>query len=122
MNQKTPLSIRGRRFTGTVISDRMSKTVTVEWQRTKYIPKYERYERRKTKVKAHNPESINAKTGDTVMIAETRPISKTKNFIVLQVLKKGNSAQGTEKNAKNVKSEKTDKHDKTKKQKIDDEK
>lgn len=83
MNEK-PLSIRGRKFTGTVVSDKMSKTVTVEWERRKYIPKYERYERRRTRVKAHNPENIDAKTGDKVIIAETRPISKTKNFIVIQ--------------------------------------
>ncbi|MCF7871817.1 30S ribosomal protein S17 [Candidatus Woesearchaeota archaeon] len=85
MNEK-PLSIRGRKFTGTVVSDKMSKTVTVEWERRKYDPKYERYEKRKTKVKAHNPENINAKTGDKVIIAETRPISKTKNFIVLKII------------------------------------
>lgn len=87
MNTQTPLSIRGRKFTGTVISDKMSKTVTVEWDRLKYNGKYERYEKRRSRVKAHNPENINAKTGDKVVIAETRPISKTKNFTVLQIVK-----------------------------------
>lgn len=85
MNEK-PLSIRGRKFTGTVVSDKMSKTVTVEWERRKYIPKYERYEKRRTKVKAHNPEEIDAKVGDKVIIAETRPISKTKNFVVIKII------------------------------------
>jgi len=42
------------------------------------------YERRYSKVKAHNPDEIDAKVGDVVTIMETRPISKTKNFIVIK--------------------------------------
>jgi len=80
--------VRGRIFTGTVISDRMQKTVTVEWPRRKFNKKYERFEMRRTKVKAHNPESVDAKHGDLVRIAETRPLSKTKNFVVIEILKK----------------------------------
>lgn len=74
----------GRTFTGIVVSDKMSKTVTVAWERRYYVPKYQRYERRYSKVKAHNPAEIDAKTGDKVTIMETRPISKTKNFIVIK--------------------------------------
>lgn len=88
-----PLSLRGRTFEGRVVSDKMHKTVTVEWERRKYVPKYERYERRRTKVKAHNPESINAKTGDIVRIVETRPLSKTKNFIVVEIKNKEDKNQ-----------------------------
>ncbi|GIU69298.1 MAG: 30S ribosomal protein S17 [Candidatus Woesearchaeota archaeon] len=83
------IRLRGRIFTGTVISDKMMKTVTVEWPRRVYNKKYERFEVRRTRVKAHNPESMNAKVGDKVKIAETRPISKTKNFVVIEVIKKG---------------------------------
>lgn len=82
------LSTRGRKFTGTVISDKMSKTVTVEWERRKFIKKYERYEKRRTRLKAHNPEDVGAEKGDVVLIEETRPISKTKNFIVTEIVKK----------------------------------
>jgi len=82
------ISTRGRKFTGVVISDKMSKTVTVEWERRKYVKKFERYEKKRTKVKAHNPEIINAEKGDMVQIEETRPISKTKNFIITQIIKK----------------------------------
>ena len=64
----------------------MTRTVTVEWERKEYMPKYERYERRRTRVKAHNPDSIAAKMGDIVKIVETRPISKTKSFIVTQII------------------------------------
>jgi len=88
-NNTEGLSLRGRIFEGKVISDKMHKTVTVEWERRKFVPKFERYEKRRTKVKAHNPESINAKTGDLVIIMETRPLSKTKNFIVIEIKNKG---------------------------------
>jgi len=99
MSESEKISTRGRTFTGIVTSDKMSKTVTVEWERRKYIPKYERYQKRRTKVKAHNPQSINAEWGDTVEIMETRPISKTKNFIVTRIIKKqaDNSAPAEEK-------------------------
>ncbi|MFH1589765.1 MAG: 30S ribosomal protein S17 [archaeon] len=84
---KKKISLRGRVFEGIVTSDKMHKTVTVEWERRKHVPKYERYEKRRSKVKAHNPESMNAKTGDKVKIMETRPLSKTKNFIVIEIIK-----------------------------------
>ena len=79
-----PISARGRSFTGRVVSDRMTKTVTVEWERQVLVPKYQRYERRRTRVKAHD--ETGAKIGDLVEIVETRPISKTKNFIVTKKL------------------------------------
>jgi len=88
MSTKNSLSLRGRSFVGTVISARMQKTVTVEWERRHFLKKYERYEKRKSKVKAHNPESVNAKEGDVVRIRECRPISKTKNFIVIGIMGK----------------------------------
>ena len=78
---------RGRIFTGKVISDKMQNTVRVEWPRLFYLPKYERYEKRRSRVKAHNPPCISAKTGDRVKIIECRPISKTVKFIVVEVLK-----------------------------------
>jgi small subunit ribosomal protein S17 len=77
---------RGRTFVGNVISDKMSKTVTVEWERRVYVPKYERYEKKKSRVKAHNPDEIGAKKGDVVKITETRPLSKTKNFIIVEIV------------------------------------
>ncbi|HIH31490.1 TPA: 30S ribosomal protein S17 [Candidatus Woesearchaeota archaeon] len=82
------LKVRGRIFTGTVISDKMMKTATVEWPRRKYSRKYERFEVRRSRVKAHNPESINAKQGDIVRIVETRPLSKTKHFVIIEIVTK----------------------------------
>ena len=83
-----PISIRGKSFTGKVVSDKMHRTVVVEWEQRVLIPKFERYEKSRSRVSAHNPEEINAKEGDVVRIQETRPISKTKNFIVVEVLSK----------------------------------
>ena len=77
---------RGRTFTGTVIESKAQKTGTIEWERRKYIPKYERYERRRTRVKAHIPECMGIIKGDLVEIKECRPISKTKKFVITQKL------------------------------------
>ena len=78
------LSVHGRMFTGNVVSDKMSKSVSVVWGSTIYVPKYERYEKKRSKVKAHNPECLNVKSGDKVRIMQCRPISKTKHFVVIE--------------------------------------
>lgn len=82
------LSVRGILLEGVVVSDKMPKTVIVEREYLHYIRKYRRYERRRSKIPAHNPPCINAKKGDLVKIAETRPISKTVSFVVIQVIKR----------------------------------
>ena len=82
------LRTRGRNFIGTAISTKMQKTAIVEWERRHYLSKYERYEKRRSKVKAHNPHWINAKEGELVKIMECRPLSKTKNFVIIEVLGK----------------------------------
>lgn len=81
------ITTRGRVFEGTVIAARMQGTVTVEWPRLLFVPKYERFEKRRSRVKAHNPACINAKAGDKVRIAECRPLSKTVKFVIIEVLK-----------------------------------
>lgn len=80
------LSVRGRQFTGTVVSTKMRKTAVIEFERLYFLKKYERYEKRRTKLKVHNPECINAKDGDIVDIMECRPLSKTKNFVIIKDL------------------------------------
>jgi len=80
------IGTRGREFVGTVISAKMQKTATVEWPRTVFVSKYERSMTQRTRVKAHNPDSIEAKVGDKVLVRECRPLSKTKNFIIMQKL------------------------------------
>jgi small subunit ribosomal protein S17 len=81
------LRARGRVFVGKVISDKMMKTVNVEWSRQHFLQKFERFEKRRSRVKAHNPMCINAREGDMVKIAECRSLSKTKKFVVIEKLK-----------------------------------
>ncbi|MFH1210919.1 MAG: 30S ribosomal protein S17 [archaeon] len=77
--------LRGKIFTGTIIKTSMHRTVVVEWPRLLFLPKYERYEKRRTRIKAHLPDCIEVKKGDKVKLMESKPISKTKNFIVIEV-------------------------------------
>jgi small subunit ribosomal protein S17 len=80
------LSVRGRVFEGNVTSVKGIKTAIVKWGYTFFIPKYERYERRHSRVVAYRPECIELKIGDKVKIVECRPISKTKSFVVVEKL------------------------------------
>jgi len=89
-SQKCPwhglLKVRGRVFKGRVVSSKAFNTAIVKWDYYKRIPKYERYERRNTKVAAHNPSCIAANVGDIVRIGECRPLSKSKRFVVIEKL------------------------------------
>jgi len=71
---------------GEVISDKMAKTVVVSVTRFVKHPKYQKYLKISKKYKAHNEDGT-AKTGDKVMIEETRPISKDKHFKVVEIVK-----------------------------------
>ncbi len=82
------LKVRGRIFTGTVVSDKAAKSVVVEWPYLIKVKKYERYMRKRSRVVAHNPSCINARKGDSVKVAECRPISKTKKFVVIENITK----------------------------------
>jgi small subunit ribosomal protein S17 len=82
------LKVRGRLFNATVTKTDINKSATIEFLNFYYLSKYERYEKRTTRLKVHNPPCINAKVGDYVKIMESRPISKTKNFVIIEVIKK----------------------------------
>ncbi|UCC91759.1 MAG: 30S ribosomal protein S17 [Candidatus Aenigmatarchaeota archaeon] len=79
------LAVRGRVFRGVVKSSKTHSTVIVEWGYHRLVRKYQRYERRKSRVTAYNPPCMKAKEGDNVVIAECRPLSKTKSFVVVNV-------------------------------------
>ncbi|MBN1432254.1 MAG: 30S ribosomal protein S17 [Methanomicrobiaceae archaeon] len=79
------LPVRGQVITGKVVSDRMQGSVVIARDYLHYVKKYKRYEKRSSKLHAHNPPCLGAKVGDTVKIAECRPISKTKTFVVVEV-------------------------------------
>ena len=78
------ISYRGRTFVGTVISTKMQKTAVVEWASQKFVSKYERYASDRSRVKVHIPENMKINDGDIVKIAETRKISKTKSFVIVE--------------------------------------
>ena len=80
---------RGMRKTrrGYVVSDKMDKTIVVEVEDRVKHPLYGKVIRRSTKVKAHD-ELNTAGIGDLVLIAETRPLSATKNFRLVEIIEK----------------------------------
>ena len=84
---KAEIKVRGNIIEGIVVSTKPKNTAIIQREYLKFIPKYERYERRRTKINAHLPEGMEVKVGDKVRIGETRKISKTKSFIVMEVLK-----------------------------------
>jgi len=82
------LKVRGMIFLGEIVSKDTHKTATVAWERKYYIPKYERYMKKRSKIHVHNPLCINGKEGDIVKIIECRPLSKTKKFVIVEKLGK----------------------------------
>jgi len=86
--------MEGKRKTrfGKVVSDKMDKTVVVVVETPKRHPLYKKTIRRAVKYKAHD-EKNQCRTGDTVRIVETRPLSKDKRWRVAEVLSKGEVAE-----------------------------
>ncbi|NHX35862.1 MULTISPECIES: 30S ribosomal protein S17 [Halolamina] len=83
------LSVRGQVLEGEVASTDMDKTVVVEREYDVRVPKYDRYMKRRSRVPAHQPPCVDTEEGDTVRIAETRPLSKTKSHVVVEVVDGG---------------------------------
>ena len=77
------LPVRGRITGGKVINNKMQNTVSVQRNYVHFINKFSRFERRRSNISAHNPPCINAEIGDTVTIAECRPLSKTVSYVVI---------------------------------------
>jgi len=74
-----------RTLSGTIISDKMDKTVTVEVIRRKLATKYKKYLRERRRYHAHD-ETNEYVTGDRVEITEHRPLSKTKRWVVTKMI------------------------------------
>ena len=68
---------------GTVISNKMDKTVVVMVERLVNHPKYHKFIRRQNKFKAHDAHNA-CQVGDRVLIEESRPLSKTKRWVVVR--------------------------------------
>ncbi len=76
-----------RTLSGKVVSDKMNKTVTVLVERRVKHPFYGKYISRSTKIKAHD-ETNECRAGDTVTITETRPLSKTKSWALVEIVER----------------------------------
>jgi len=83
---KSNKKVGAKKFIGKVVSDKMTGTVVVEIAHRLPHPKYRKVVASKSRMYADN--KVKAKTGDTVEIKETRPISKLKRFTVLKVINK----------------------------------
>ena len=86
---ETTTSERGRRKTrtGTVVSDGMDKTVVVRIDRQSLHPVYRKTVRRSSKLKVHD-EQNDAHVGDRVRVMETKPLSKTKRWRLVEVVER----------------------------------
>ncbi len=73
-----------RTVTGKVVSDKMNKSITVLFERRVKHPVYGKYITRSSKLHAHD-ENNECTTGDTVTIAESKPMSKTKNWMLVRI-------------------------------------
>ncbi|MFQ6676262.1 MAG: 30S ribosomal protein S17 [Fidelibacterota bacterium] len=79
---------KGQTLVGTVLSNRMEKTVVVEVSRRIFHPVYKKYVVRRKKYKAHD-ENQRCRPGDRARIVASRPLSKTKRWRVVEVISKG---------------------------------
>ena len=86
---------RGRRteIVGKVVSNKMQKTIAVEVYRSMQHKKYGKTIKRSSIFKAHDEENT-AKIGDTVLLVESRPLSKTKRWKMIKVLEKAAQVEG----------------------------
>lgn len=75
----------GKTFTGIVVSDKMTNTIVVSLSYTYRHPKYNKIVKQNKKLYSEN--NLGAKTGDTVLIRETRPLSKLKRFTTVEITK-----------------------------------
>ncbi len=72
---------------GTVLSNKMDKTVVVQVERLIKDTMYRKFVRRRNSFKAHDPQNV-CSPGDRVLIEESRPISKDKRWLVVKILEK----------------------------------
>ena len=77
------LKLTKNSLTGVVDSAKMRRTVNVKRELRVMVKKYERFAKRYSSIKAHNPDCINAKEGEIVTITACRPLSKSKHFVVV---------------------------------------
>lgn len=87
MNDKENMLKKRKEYVGQVVSDKMEKTVVVAIDRMVQDPRYKKFLKRTNKLKAHD-EKNEAHVGDRVKLIETRPISREKRWVVVEVLER----------------------------------
>ena len=92
MTERTTVQTKRKTKVGRVVSDRMDKTIVVSVERLARHPLYKRVIRLTSKFKAHD-ETNTARTGDTVLIEESRPLSATKRWRLVEVLSRAGEAE-----------------------------
>merc|ERR1711970_1385961 len=88
------VSIRGKLLRGVVHRTFMKNTITIRRDYLHYIKKYRHYEKRHKMISAHCAPCFDARPGDEVMIGETRPLTKTVRYNVLEVHEKASRTGG----------------------------
>ena len=89
---KTLVGTRGRSFEGVVIK-KFSNRVVIEFERTVYVKKYQRFYIKKTNLHARLPEGMSVELGDYIKIKECRPLSKIIHAIVVEKIRSKEAKQ-----------------------------
>ena len=96
-DQKCPfhgqINVKNELFKGKVIKKDINRSATIEWTRPYFVPKFERYEVRRSRMRVHNPGCIDAGIGQNVLVAKTRPLSKNKNHVIIKIIEDENETQ-----------------------------
>ncbi len=79
------MSVRGKLFDGKVTGNKEKQTITLQKEVPVYFSKFKRYARGKSTIHAHVPGCIDIKSGDDVLAAECRSISKSVSYVVVEV-------------------------------------
>ena len=81
------MATHGRVFQG-YVTKKFAMRVVVEFDRTIYLPKYERFMKDKTRLHARLPAEMDVEVGDYVKVRECRPLSKIIHFVVIEIVRK----------------------------------
>jgi len=87
------INVKSELFKGKVIKKDINRSATIEWTRPYFVPKFERYEVRRSRMRVHNPGCIDADIGQNVLVAKTRPLSKNKNHVIIKIIEDEKVAQ-----------------------------
>lgn len=94
--EKTPVKFavgtHGRTFEG-VVTKKFPQRAVIEFEREVYVPKFERYYKKKTRLHAKIPAGLSVEVGDFIKIRECRPLSKIIHFMVVEIIRKAEEKQ-----------------------------